>query len=621
MRLILASLLIFVPLAAQQPTPAQPAQETQAPAPAAEQWLTGNIDFGYRWVSDVSGSFDTYRSVVNLGDGPKLLGLDLTLEDKRYCLFDTARIRAHSWGGDPYNTAQIDVRRRGIYDLSVDYRNLSYFNALPSYADPTISQGIFLNQNSYDTHRRMLDIQLDLMPGRRIIPYFAFTRDWGSGASISDFFTDTNEFPIRRDLRDRTNHFRGGVRVELNRFHATIEQGGTNFKDHQRLFYSDDPNYGNRTSKVLGTVTQLSTLEQNYRIDGDSMYSKGLVTASPLSWVNVSAQFLYSKPSSDVNYSHVSTGSFVSFDPFLFYSSQQVFTTAESKQPHTSGSFGAELRLHRRIRLIESIVTDRFHTSGTGLLDQTFVTAAGTSTSGSGVLPGLEKLVFNYNRQEANLLVDVLPKLTLRGGHRYVWGDAQVRAGVLSQTGSVETGEMKMNVGLAGFTYRAVQKITVNGEFEGGSACKNYFRTSLQDYQRGRVRIDYRLLKSLNVGARFTVLNNQNPSDSIRYDFLNRDNSLTVYWTPSGGKLFTLLGDYSRSSLRSDILYLVPNTLQSELFAYRENAHTGTALIELKFPSYLQKASPRLALGGSFFKASGSRPTEYYQPVVKFSVP
>ncbi|MEN6534815.1 MAG: hypothetical protein ABFD89_14195, partial [Bryobacteraceae bacterium] len=42
---------------------------------------------------------------------------------------------------------------------------------------------------------------------------------------------------------------------------------------------------------------------------------------------------------------------------------------------------------------------------------------------------------------------------------------------------------------------------------------------------------------------------------------------------------------------------------------------------ELKFPSYLQKASPRLALGGSFFKASGSRPTEYYQPVVKFSVP
>src|ERR1035437_1716148 len=58
-------------------------EKAASPAPSTEQWLTGSFDFGYRWLDDLRGSTATYRSIVNLGEGPKLTGLDFTITDPR----------------------------------------------------------------------------------------------------------------------------------------------------------------------------------------------------------------------------------------------------------------------------------------------------------------------------------------------------------------------------------------------------------------------------------------------------------------------------------------------------------------------------------------------------------
>src|SRR5229473_1335357 len=144
--LIVASLLPLVaqtpsPPATQAPAPPAAAAKTDAsPVPAAESWLTGSIDLGYRWRTDVAGSFDTYRSIVNLGPGPKLLGVDLTILDPKHRGFDQAHARAYSWGDDPYSTFHLDAKKAKTYDFNADYRNIAYFNFLPSYADPLLSR-------------------------------------------------------------------------------------------------------------------------------------------------------------------------------------------------------------------------------------------------------------------------------------------------------------------------------------------------------------------------------------------------------------------------------------------------------------------------------------------------
>ena len=181
------------------------------PAPV-ENWLTGSVDFGYRWVSD-AGNFQAYRSVVNLGEGPKLTGMDFTILDPKKRLFDRLDARAYGWGGDPYSTAHVDARKQGIYDFSFDYRNIAYFNALPSYSNPLAPAGF--DEQAFDTHRRNTSFSLDLRPGKRIIPYLAFDRNSGYGHGIDTWVQDSNdEFAVPTLLRDSTNNYRGGVRIE-----------------------------------------------------------------------------------------------------------------------------------------------------------------------------------------------------------------------------------------------------------------------------------------------------------------------------------------------------------------------------------------------------------------------
>ena len=77
------------------------------------------------------------------------------------------------------------------------------------------------------------------------------------------------------------------------------------------------------------------------------------------------------------------------------------------------------------------------------------------------------------------------------------------------------------------------------------------------------------------------------------------------------------MADYTRSTLWSNVAYLVPNTLRPAPSYYRDNAHSATALLDVKLPS-VNGDSPKLTLGGSLFSSSGSRPTRYYQPIGRF---
>ena len=613
--------------AAQPPAQAaQPAQKpadaaakaeekpAESPAPSGEQWLSGTIDFGYRWLTDIRGNFQQYRSVVNLGEGPKLFGLDFTIQDPKKRLFDKIDARAYGWGGDPYNTAHLDARKQGVYDFTVDYRNIAYFNAVPSFANPLAPGGF--NEQSFDIHRRNTSIALDLRPGKRITPYLAFDRNSDNGHNIATWVQDeNNEFAIPTLARTATNNYRGGVRFEYNRFHVTLEQGGTTFKDDDSSYYSG-PNRGDRTTPVLGQPVVLTGLAQAYGIRGSSIYEKVLFTARPATWIDVYGQYLYSDPRTDVNFNELATGSFVNLSAVLFYTSQQTLATGAAVQPHNTANAGFELRPLHRLRIIESWMTDRYHDAASPLVAEQLL--AGGKTPAQTLVTSLNYgQVVNYNQEQIDALFDVTSHITLRGGFRHVWGDATVLAGDLSQSGSLASGQLQRNVGLAGLTFRPAEKLSVNLDYEGASSDHIYFRASLNDYHRARARARYQATHSLSFQANFNVLSNENPAPDIRNSFLSRDNSIAVYWTPAATKHITIIGEYDRSTLRSDIaylgLFLAPMTS-----SYRDNAHTATSALDITIPG-LKDA--KITAGGSLFISSGSRPSRYYQPLVRLLFP
>jgi hypothetical protein len=632
MRTLLA-LLIALPLAAQQPVAAQQPEEKKpeaaaapaaqpagqaeakpdakpaespAPTPAVEQTITGSVDFGYRWVSNVGGNFETYRSVVNLGEGPKLSGWDFTITDPKKRYFDRIDTQGLGWGGDPWTTARFDARKMGWYDLRFDYRNIAYFNNLPSYADPlmNVQTGFFLDENSFDIRRRVLDLQLDLRPGKRVIPFFNYTRNWNSGHGITTFETDANEYPVYSLYNDTTDTYRGGVHIEMNRYHFTLEQGGVNYGENQTVTNSSR-NTGNLTTPFLGQTLFLGSLLQQYRIGGSGIFSKVLATARPASWVDLYGQFLFSQPKNDVNYNVNATGNFVNLSNLVFSNSMVNALTATAKQPHTTASAGAEIRPLRHMRVIESWTTNRLH-----------------DNSNTATLPLTSQLlVWNYSQEEVDVLYELFSKFTVRGGYRYVWGDSRVPSPNLSEAGPFEDVQLRQQVGLAGFTYRMGQKFYANFDFEGASSTHAYFRTSLYDYQRARIRARYQATGSLSVSATFSVFNNDNPQPGINYSAFARDNTISVQWAPAGGKRISLSADYDRSTYRSDISYRVPSDGTTAFDHYRDNAHTATSVVEVALPGVRGTLVPKAAFGGSLFISSGSRPSSFYQPLARVALP
>ena len=596
--------------ATQAQQPATPAEQKAAasPAPPTEQWLTGSIDLGYRWVTDVAGSFPEYRSTVNLGSGPRVFGIDFTIIDPKKRLFDRLDARGNNWG-DPYNTAHVDVRKLGIYDFSFDYRSVVYFNSVPSFANPFAPGGI--NQQSFDVLRRNTSFDLTLRPGKHIVPYLGYWRNTNHGNTIDTFVEDaTNAYVIPSFLRDSTDNYRGGLRFEFNRFHVTLEQGGTTFKDDDQSSFNG-ANPGDFTTPLFGQTLTLNSLQQNYGIRGDSVYSSALFTAQPTSWLNLYGQFLFSEPKVTVHYSDSASGNFLLMSSLLFYTGEQTIGTGAANQPHTTGNAGFELRPWKHLRIIESWFTDRYHDAASPAVAQVLL-AAGSSVPLSTALNYAQ--VVNYNQAETDVLLDVTPKLTVRGGYRRVWGDATVLAGDLSQTGPLASGQLQRNIGLAGLSYRWFEKLSFNLDYEGSSSDNIYFRTSLNEYSKGRARARYQIKPSLALQATFQILNNNNPAPDIRYSFQNRDTSVSVFWTPKNGSRISFLGEYDRWTSRSDINYL-GLFFAPAVSAYRDNAHTATSALDLALAGRV-----KLTAGGSLFISSGSRPTTYYQPLARLSV-
>ena len=124
---------------------------------------------------------------------------------------------------------------------------------------------------------------------------------------------------------------------------------------------------------------------------------------------------------------------------------------------------------------------------------------------------------------------------------------------------------------------------------EGGSSGGAYFRTSLYDYQKVRAQARYSVTASLSLSADFTILNNHNPLPGVGYDYLAHQESLSVLWSPAGGKRWDFEGSYSRSDLRSNIGYLSPQDLAPQTSLYRDNSHTATALFNLTLPQVGQE--------------------------------
>jgi len=301
----------------------------------------------------------------------------------------------------------------------------------------------------------------------------------------------------------------------------------------------------------------------------------------------------------------------------LFYTGQLDNISGAANKPHISGNAGFEIRPLRRVRILESWSTDRFHDSAYAAIASIFMTPP-TQTVTNSLLNSLESV--NYNRTETNIFFDPISKVTLRGGYRYEWGNATLPASLLSQIGTLDGGKLSRQVAIAGINVRPFGRLTLNGTYEGASTSRAYYQTSLYNYSRTHAQARYQLSSNLAAQVGFNDLQNHNPVPGVQYQFESRDNSVALTWAPQGGKRFSILGEYDRQTVNSSVNYLNLPFLTQATSIYNLAAQTATGAVDVALPKILGVAG-KLSAGGSLAVTNGTRTSRYYQPFGRLSVP
>ena len=601
--------------------------ETQVAPPEAREPVTGFLDFGFRWVPRLDGNEDMYRTFVNYGEGPKLFGANLSLENLKPAWFDRFHVQANSWGGEPYSTVRVNADRAGSYEFSFSHRRLDYFSNVADFANPLLGFGVLDSQQARDFQRRMWDAELTLWPHHRISPFVQFSRTARSGPGFNPFVGSGNEFVSNVRFDDSTNLFRGGTHVNFSRIRFTVEAGGAEFDDSERLFFGGPRSFGNRLtgtrapSPVLGRTTFLDAAEQRYRVEGNSFFARASVFAQPFSVLDVSGQFAFSQASRDFRFEETATGSFAVTPQLIGFSQAASQAFGEALRPRPSGNVSLEVRPFSRLRIIDSFYTNRFHQSSSRLFTQVLsgvVGLAGTTAPPTRQIeePGFGLYTTDYNRHQVEAIVAVHPRVSLRGGHRLEWWDVKLPAPVLAGGVQFEEGEQRRSIALGGFTVRLLRDLHLTGDTEISSGDTALYRISLLEYQKVKLGLRYRPRPSLSVFAKFTYLGNDNDQSTIELEARSRDLAVGAFFAPNDGRRVTVALDYSHSDIDSDIFYLAPSTRDRERFVYDLEAHQASAFVNVAIVR-----GARISLGGAVVVADGNRASEFWQPQAELSIP
>lgn len=555
----------------------------------AQDKFSADFDVRNRFVIGDRGQ--VYRSIVNLGEGPKLFDAALRYEGR-----DQVDLSLHNWGGDPDSEARLDMRRDNAYELNLQYRTFAYFNNLPSYANPLLSQGALNSQRAIDLRRRQFDFDFRHKPRARVTPFINFLRTSGNGHGITPFVGSGDEFPVATTFGDTLTSVRGGAQFTGKLWSATVEQGWTGYADSQALDSTGNP--GNRNDAIT-----LGSLVERYRGTGSGWFSRGVLQAQPYGWLGFTGHFIYSDPNLEVEHTLEAQGAFRDPATLRPYNTLIEQSVAGANQPRTSGSWTTEVRPHSRWRFRHNWYSDTFQVSGSSPAAALLEISASPRA----------RLNLRYDQSEAELSTDIGKAISLRGGHRYIRSEADLPPASLVFIGSPVNARLERHTALAGASWRGWKgRARIHGEFEGSPGGETYFRTGLQDYRRFAVQGNVRVSSTLNVTGAWRSLVNQN----VGIHLTSRQAAATLEWLPQQGRYLRITGSYSWESIHSTATFIDPTFFQESISEYRDRGHHGAAFAEWRLPK-----GAALYAGGAISRNSGSRPTDYDTPQARFLLP
>ena len=193
------------------------------------------IEFGGR-ITSISGDLQTYDTLVNLQDGPRLLNFTTEMRslDHHGTFFDRFFFSNFGYGGDPNVVTVLRISKNKWYSFDGMFRHdenfwdysplANPFNPAPAptnapagfnpvvHAPPYVlgTQVIAMSPHYFNTRRNMQNYGLTLLPDAKIRFRVGYNHNTNVGPSYTTLHQGTEQF-LLQDLSSGINQYRLGV--------------------------------------------------------------------------------------------------------------------------------------------------------------------------------------------------------------------------------------------------------------------------------------------------------------------------------------------------------------------------------------------------------------------------
>ncbi|HSN56096.1 MAG TPA: MtrB/PioB family outer membrane beta-barrel protein [Candidatus Sulfomarinibacteraceae bacterium] len=319
---------------------------------AFAQSTSFDIEVGYQSV-DVEGNEDMFRTQVNQDDGVVLGGFTLNFVDPSggAGFVDHLRVDASGFGGNPAGRFRLDMGLGMAYRLSIFYQEMNAFSALPAYANPLLDSGVVPGQHTWDRDRDVLDIRLELLPGRTVTPIIGYRWNRYEGPGLNTYSVGNDEFRIASDLEETETEFYVGLAFATNRIQGTVLQGWREFSGEYRDTLAPGEGVGNDPGTTIGREITLDTFDRSTRTEADTPVTTVHLTGKLNERARLVGSYVRADADSDTRMSEMLSGSLASFQISRFFAGLDESVESRTENPYWRGELRLDWDLSRHVGL------------------------------------------------------------------------------------------------------------------------------------------------------------------------------------------------------------------------------------------------------------------------------
>lgn len=527
---------------------------------ATAEVIPFDLEVGWRF-TDVEGNEDLYRTQVNEREGFLVRSFTLVTNDfngKHSGALDHFRIDAADLGVGPWGSFRLEAGKTGAYNLRVGYRAMDAYSAHPWFANPRYSQGIVPGQHTYDRDRTMIDIDLELLPFRRITPFIGYSYGQFDGPGTTTYNLGQDEFLLRQDLDETDSELRAGFAFNAGRFYGQLTQGWRSVSSDETLTLFPGAGSGNNPGNIIGRPITADGITRSSTTDIDTPFTNADVTGQFGSRVRLSASYVTLSAENEGEELENASGSFASFGISRFFGGLTEGVASAAENDTWRGSLRADVTIVDGVEFEAGYRTEQRELRGAALISSLFtdtITFSGADPRDiEEVLQAESALERDEDVLSAAIVARALGPVSLR---------AEVRQTTQDVTIMPDLSEIVVPGGQGGTFERQIDTLDLSGNYRAAglllsaayrvdSADDIVLRTDYLDRDRLRLRASWQTpAEMFRAGVTAEMTQQENDQDGIGYD--GESDNLSADFELGPWKNVRVRGSYSTFDAESTV--------------------------------------------------------------------